>query len=133
MRNDCVKCNVMQTALREGRELTKDQFAHIKHCDTCVDVWLTLALEEKPEVSIPGNFAARVGSKLPACPPQRAFTRRPRHWGLGAAAILVAVLMVVCFAGPTQANSWVAPVFLFLVTAEIAGLALWLAPKWTGR
>jgi hypothetical protein len=137
MRDDSVNCGALQRALREGREVTRDQFAHVDGCDACMDVWLTTALEDKPEVAIPADFAERVAAGLPALSPPRAFGRKPRHWGLAAAVAMVTVLLAVCFTGSAPANlpvnSWIGPVFLFLVTAEIAALALWLGPRWSGR
>ena len=137
MRDDGVNCEVVQRAMREEHELTKAESAHLEECDECMDKWLTLALDAKPEVAIPVDFAARVAAGLPVRQPKRAMLRSNRHWGLITALAILTVLMVVCFAGPAPANppanSWIGPVFLFLVTTEIVGLALWLAPKWLGR
>jgi hypothetical protein len=46
--------------------------------------------------------------------------------------VFVAVLLVVCFAAAKPADSRVAMVFIALVAAEIAGIALWLAPRRAG-
>lgn len=137
MRNDDVSCEALQNTLREGRELTGMDSAHLDECDTCMDAWLTLALDAKPEVPIPVNFAARVAAMAREFPVKRKTTHSPRHWGVISAMAVVTVLLVVCFEGPGSAysttNSWIGPAFLSLVTAEIAGLALWLGPKWIGR
>ena len=130
MRDHSVNCDALQQKLREGRQLTRTQAAHMDACEACMDALLTAALEEKPDVTIPADFAARVTANLPACPVQQAVPRRPRHWGLAAAAATVTVLLVVCFAGPASANSWVSIAFVMLVAMEIAGLALWLGPRW---
>jgi hypothetical protein len=140
MRNDSMICEALQRTLRESRRLTGEQVTHIDECDACMDAWLTAALDQKPEVAIPEDFAARVSAGLPARRPQRAIKRRPR-WGLAAAMAVVTLLLVVCFAEPTPASSladapahsWIGLVFLFLVTAEITALALWLGPRRMGR
>jgi hypothetical protein len=140
MRDDSMICEALQRTLRESRGLTSEQVAHIDECDACMDAWLTGVLDQKPKVMIPEDFAARVSTALPVRPPQRAIKRRPR-WGLAAAVMVVTLLLVVWFAGPTPANSfanapahsWIGLVFLFLVTGEITALALWLGPRWMGR
>jgi hypothetical protein len=137
MRDDSVNCNVLQQMLRERRELTKTQAAHLRECEGCMDAWLTAALDQKPEVAIPSDFAARVAAIAPARQENREAAKASRHWGVISAMAVVTVLLVICFESPGPANStpssWIGPLFLFLVTAEIAGLALWLGPRWTGR
>ena len=137
MRDDDVNCEALKERLRQGRELTRDDSAHLDDCDACTDAWLTAALEAKPEVQIPVDFAARVAANLPSPAPRSATKRRPRNWGLATAMAMIGVFLAVFFAGPSSANSppnaWLGPLFLFLVTGEIAGLALWLGPRWMGR
>ena len=139
MRDDGMNCEELQRglrddrALREGRELTKEQSAHIDECDECMDAWLTAALDRKPEVAIPADFAARVAAMAPARPERRNTAHSPRHWGVISAMAVALVVLVLCFAGPKPANSWVGVVFVMLVATEIAGLALWLGPRWLGR
>jgi hypothetical protein len=132
-----VNCEALQRELREGRgltpELTKEHSAHVDECDACMDVWLTLALDAKPEVAIPADFAALVAAMAPALPAKREALRTPRRWGVISAMAVVTVLMMVCFAGPAPTNSWVGLVFVMLIASEIAGLALWLGPRWMGR
>jgi hypothetical protein len=126
-----VNCEALQRILFEQqRELTADEAAHLSVCDECMDVLLTVSLEARPEVDVPENFAARIGAALPAERP--APSRRPRHAGLTTAIVFVAVLLVVCFAAARPADSWVATVFVVLVATEIAGIALWLAPRRPG-
>ena len=133
MRDDGISCEALERALHEGRKLTQEELAHVESCDECMDVWLTLALEAKPEVAIPENFAARVAAGLPRRQAKRAVLRGNRNWGLVTAMAVVTVLMAVGFAGPPPANSWVGLVFISVVATEIAGLALWLGPRWMGR
>jgi predicted anti-sigma-YlaC factor YlaD len=133
MRNDGMNCETLQRTMRDGRELTKEESAHLDECDACMDVWLTQALDAKPEVMVPADFAARVAAKVPVRQQKQPIARMQRSWGLATAMAVVTVLLVVCFRGPGSASSWLGLVFLFLVTAEIAGLALWLGPRWMGR
>jgi hypothetical protein len=133
MRDDGISCEALERALHEGRKLTTLELAHVEGCDECMDVWLTLALEAKPEVAIPENFAARVAAGLPVRQPTRTVLRGNRHWGLVTAMAVVTVLMAVGYAGSPPATSWVGLVFMSVVATEIAGLALWLGPRWSGR
>jgi len=133
MRDDGMNCEAIQRAIREGRVQTKAESAHVDECETCMDAWLTVALDAKPEVAIPADFAARVAAMAPARPEKRETVRTPRHWGMISAMAIVTVILMVCFAGPKPANSWVGLVLVMLVTAEVAGLALWLGPRWMGR
>lgn len=133
MRDDGMNCEALERALHEGRKLTQAELAHVENCDECMDVWLTLALEAKPEVTVPADFAVRVASNAPPRPQKRAALRMPRHWGLITAMGVITVLMAAGFVGSPPANTWVGLVFLFLVATEIAGLALWLGPRWMGR
>jgi hypothetical protein len=123
-----VNCESLQRILFEQqRELTADEAAHLSACDECMDVLLTVSLEARPEVEVPENFAAQVAARLPAERPVP--SRRPRHAGLTTAMVFVGVLLVVCFAAAKPADSWVATAFVLLVATEIAGIALWLAPR----
>lgn len=139
MRDDGVNCEELQRALRGdqalrgGRELTKDESAHVDDCDACTEMLLTLALDAKPEVSIPADFAARVAAMTPGRQEKHEMARTPRPWGVISGMAVVLVVLVVCFAGSPPANSWVGVVFVMLVATEIAGLALWLGPRWMGR
>jgi len=137
MHDDGVNCRAVQQALREGRELIGEQSVHFDECEACrdayMDAWLTAALDAKPEVAIPADFAARVAAMAPARPEKRARVRTPRYWGVISAMAIVTVILIVCFASSKPANSWVSLVLVMLVTAEIAGLALWLGPTWIRR
>jgi hypothetical protein len=130
MRDNGVNCEALQRTLRGERELTAEESAHLEECDVCLDVSLTVMLDIKPEVEIPRDFAARVAASLPAKTAAR--TRWPRHAGLITAMAVVTVLLVVCFAGAKPADNWIGLVFMLLVATEVAGIALWLAPKHSG-
>ena len=129
MRDNNMNCEALQLALNEVRELTAEEAEHLEACDTCLDASLTAMLNAKPEVEIPREFAARVVAGLPAKSAVRAWW--PRHAGLMTAMVVVAALLVVSFAGPKPAN-WIGLVFMLLVATEVAGIALWLAPKQSG-
>jgi hypothetical protein len=130
MHDNGVNCEALQRTLRGERELTAEEFAHLEECDVCLDVSLTVMLDIKPEVEIPRDFAARVVASLPAKTAAR--SRSPRHAGLITAMAAIAILLVVCFAGAKPADNWTGLVFMLLVATEVAGIALWLAPKHSG-
>jgi predicted anti-sigma-YlaC factor YlaD len=137
MRDDRMNCEAIQQAIRDGRGLAKVESAHLNahldECDACMDAWLTVALDTKPEVVVPADFAARVAAMVPARQEKRVTARTPRHWGVISAMAFVTVMLAVCFMGPKPDHSWVGLVFVMLVASEIAGLALWLGPRWMGR
>jgi len=130
MHDNGVNCEALQRTLRGERALTAEEFAHLEECDVCLDVSLTVMLDIKPEVEIPRDFAARVVASLPAKTAAR--SRSPRHAGLITAMAAIAILLVVCFAGAKPADNWTGLVFMLLVATEVAGIALWLAPKHSG-
>ena len=133
MRDDRMNCEALERAMHEGRKLTAQELEHVENCDECMDVWLTLALEAKPEVAIPLDFAARVAASVPPRREKREALRMPRHWGLITAMAVATVVLMVGFPGLKPVNSWVGLVFVMVVASEIAGLALWLGPRWMGR
>lgn len=133
MRNtgaDTVSCSELKTTLEQGRALTAEETAHAVRCDECREAWLDVtivqALEAKPEVEIPADFAARVAQRLPA----KRIAGHRLHWGLTIAILLVAVGMVaMAFADPVAVNTWTGKAFMALVVSEIAGIALWLGGR----
>ena len=58
------ECEVVRRALMQRRELTAEERAHAERCAVCADALMETeieaALEEKPEVAVPAEFAARV-------------------------------------------------------------------------
>jgi hypothetical protein len=93
-----------------------------------LDVTVTEALNAKPEVRVPADFAAQVAAQLPE---KRSVVRgargRERHWGLITAILLVAVgLVAAAVADPSGLNSRMGLIFMALVVSEIAGIGLWL-------
>lgn len=128
-----MNCAKIDQALRQTRALTAAETAHVEGCDGCLEAWLeatvTEALDAKPEVRIPADFAARIAAQVPA---QREASvaprvRAPRNWGLLTAILLIAVgLVATAMADPGALNTRMGAVFMLLVASEIAGIALWL-------
>lgn len=122
-----VSCAELKRTLEQGRRLTAEEAEHAVRCDECREAWLDAtivqALEAKPEIVIPADFAARVAQRLPA---KQAAARRS-HWGLTTATLLVAAgLATMAFADPVATNTWTGSLFTALVVSEIAGIGLWL-------
>ena len=89
---------------------------------------VTRAIERRPEVSVPVNFAARVAAALP--PPRR--VRPPMQVGRKAALVALVVLGLSLFAlaphaAPTFGN--LAFDFELVVIAELGGIAYWLTVR----
>lgn len=129
---DAITCVELGRKLEQRRALTAAESAHVESCDTCLEAWLDAtvvqALDAKPEVRVPADFAARVTSQLPAKRSAvRGARRLERQWGLTTAILLVAVgLVAAALADPSGFNSRMGLVFLALVVSEIAGIGLWL-------
>jgi hypothetical protein len=128
-------CGALRQAFAQGRPLTAAEQAHVDGCEACLDAWLdstvTEALNEKPEVGIPADFAARVAAGLPEKRVSaRGTPNRMRHWGLIAAVIVAAVVLVaIAVANPVKVNTWIGMGLLVLVVSEVAGIALWLGAR----
>jgi hypothetical protein len=128
-----MNCADTQRALRAARALTAAEAAHMENCDACLELAVTEALDAKPQVHIPADFAARVAAQVPAKRNAPVAPRvRTHHWGLLTAILLIAVgLIATAFADPSGLNTRMGAVFVLLVASEIAGIALWLGPKST--
>lgn len=132
---DSVNCAQVEAVLKQGAMLTAEQAAHVRACEECREAWqdawldveVTAALEAKPSISIPLDFAARVAANLPK---RRRVKRRWQHWGLLTASLIVAVLLLVAvLAHPHSADTLIGQISMGLVAAEIAGIALWLGQR----
>ncbi|MGC2161726.1 MAG: hypothetical protein WA634_07460 [Silvibacterium sp.] len=136
--NGAVNCDELRPALKHGRALTAAQQAHMDGCENCLEAWLdatvTQALDAKPEVAIPADFAARVAAGLKVSGTEkRVAAQRSPHWGLLTASLLVAAGMIaVAVADPNSAHTRMGIVFMALVVTEIAGIALWLGTRRPG-
>ena len=128
-----MNCDVLRSAMRQGRALTAEEQAHVRGCEACMDAWLDAevasALGAKPEVRVPEGFAAKVMAGLPEGPAVATRARRlVVPWGLITAAGLVgAGLVAAMLADPAVLRTQMGMIFEGLVVAEIAGIALWLA------
>jgi hypothetical protein len=93
-----------------------------------MDARLLRALETRPKMSIPADFAARVARQLPERPP---VLLTPRYYGRNAMVIcmvvLVAALLALALHGAGNSPLWVA--LEWIVCAQIVSLAVWLG-KW---
>jgi hypothetical protein len=136
------ECEAVRRALLDGRELTENQLAHAEVCAVCADAVMETeieaALEAKPGVVVPADFAARVAMRAGDEKSVRRWVRQglrkrwPRHVGLGVAVgILLALLAVVTMSDPRWLmTTGTARLALMLVLAgEVAGLALWLGMR----
>jgi hypothetical protein len=138
MHND-MNCEALQRAMKQGRALTVEEWAHVDGCEACMDAWadaaVVTALGAKPEVRVPEGFAAKVMAGLPE---QRMaagkLRRRPAvPWGLVTAAVLLgAGLVAAVVADPAAMRTHMGMIFEGLVAAEVAGIALWLGAGRTG-
>lgn len=134
-----LSCEQLRASMAQGRALNAAERAHMERCEACLDAWVCDALESKPEVRIPADFAARVAAALPET---RGAAREShggehtgvrtyvRQWGLMTAIALVAVgLIAMPVADPTVLNTRMGLVFVGIVASEIAGIALWLGTR----
>jgi len=87
-----------------------------------LELRLTRALENKPEVTVPAGFAARVASQVPA---RRAVAISPARYGLLATRIGMAVLFLALFVVAMRASDRIAVTMEWVLCAELAGLAVW--------
>ena len=132
-----MNCEALRSAMGQGRELTAAEQAQMEECDSCRDAWLeatvTHALEAKPEVRIPADFAARIAANLPekhVVLSQREpilEDGRARQWGLLTAAVLVAVgLMAAVAINPGMMKTNMGVIAMTIAAGEVAGIGLWL-------
>lgn len=127
-------CEQARTAIATGEALSAREWAHVEGCDACLDAWLSHSLKAKPEVRIPGDFAARIAAALPerrsAAPVS---PKRERHWGLITAVVLVSLgMLATAVSDPSGLNTRMGMVFLAIVVSEIAGIGLWLGSRADG-
>jgi hypothetical protein len=129
-----MNCDELRSAMKQGRALTAVEQEHVNECEACLEAWLdatvTQALDAKPEVRIPADFAARVAARLPEQSGTAVQSGRGpyrAHWGLITAIVLVTVgLLVMAVADPVRMNTRMGMILMALLVAEIAGIALWL-------
>jgi hypothetical protein len=98
--------------------------------ETMLEQEITRALEQKPRVMVPVDFAARVRAALPEQTPVRVRPFAGRSLGqdvamIAAAGLVVALCLVAPHARPTFGS--VAFDLEMLMFVELAGVAAWLA------
>jgi hypothetical protein len=131
-----VSCSDLQERVRRLDAITAEESAHVEGCEGCLETWLdatvTQALDAKPAVKIPVDFATRVAAHLPEKQSIPAGTRssmsqKGRHWGLITAIVLVAGgLIGTAIADPAGLTTRMGGIFLLIAASEVAGIALWL-------
>jgi hypothetical protein len=91
---------------------------------------LTRALEQRPEVAVPAEFAARVRAALPAQMPVRA--RGTVRVSRTAAMVSGVVLLVaMCWLAPHSSASFRSAAFdmELVLLAELAGVVVWMGMR----
>jgi hypothetical protein len=143
MRRDEVKwteCEAVRQALLARRALTAAEMQHAGMCEVCsagvMETEIEAALEEKPEVAVPADFAARVALRARSEKGLRSWVRKDlrkklprRYWGRNTA---VAVLVVLTAVVTVRDPQWLAATgamrmtLMLALAGELAGIALWL-------
>jgi hypothetical protein len=96
--------------------------------DENFDAVVTRAIERRPEVSVPVNFAARVAAALPSQRPRR----NPMQVGRIAAFVAAGVLAVaMCLLAPHATPTFGSLAFDFelVVIVQLGGIAYWLTAR----
>ena len=101
-----------------------EQGMNPEDADNTLELRLTRALENKPEVLIPAGFAARVASHVPA---RRVVALSPARYGLLAARVGMVVLFLALLVVALRASghSVFAEAMEWILCAELAALAVW--------
>ena len=84
-----------------------------------LEVRIEQALEQRPAVTIPADFAARVASRAPAV----VVAASPRYGMIAMQAAMV--LLVAGLVGVSRDRSAVGVAMQWVLCAELAGLAVW--------
>ena len=99
--------------------------------DDNFDAVVTRAIERRPEVTVPMNFAARVAAALPPAMPRRQPMQVGRTVALvSAGALAIAMFALAPHAAPTFAS--LAFDFELVVIAQLAGIGYWLTVRRQG-
>jgi hypothetical protein len=94
-----------------------------------IDTRLTHALERKPAVDVPADFAARVAAQVAA---RREVAVVPARYGLMTARIGMAMLLVALMVVATRSigHTVFGVTLEWILCAELAALAAWLSGVW---
>ncbi len=132
-----VTCEGIRRAMYENPmpDFTSAEDQHLAACNACTELLLTRMLDQKPQVVVPAEFAARVRSQLARENVTAKTLRRIPAYGFTTA---IAVLLVLAIAWTVFAyvdpQWWTIRGTLSLlvesvVTLEIGGIALWLGTR----
>lgn len=94
-----------------------------------LEMRMVRALETKPEVSVPAEFAARVAARVPA---RREAVLTPARYGVIAIRVAIAVLVIaLVVAGVRSADrSTVGTAVQWILCAQLVALAMWRSGVW---
>jgi hypothetical protein len=104
------------------------QSEHMNEADS-IDARLTRALERKPAVDVPADFAVRVAGKAPV---RRVVAVPAARYGLAAARIGMGILVIalVVLAMRSTSHTAVGAALQWVLCAELVVLAVWLGGVW---
>ncbi len=96
-----------------------------------LDERLIRALEARPEVSIPANFAARVASQLPA---KKAVSLTPTHYGRNAMLISMVALAIALLALALRSadRSTLGLTMEWILCGQFLSIAVWSGTRRQG-
>jgi hypothetical protein len=95
------------------------------------DTALTAALDRRPAVSIPADFAARVMGRLPEAPRHRKQSRAGSRVGYISVGLVAGVLLLLVGENPAafSAGKGFAFVFEMMLLAELMAVGCWLGTR----
>jgi hypothetical protein len=145
MRNDHgsheLSCELVREVLanvgdgRAGRpELAAAAAAHLEACEACLEAMVVTALEQKPALDIPTDFAVRMAARAAAdAAPVRAARRMDRVVSLASLAVGLAVLLALLLWVPHwwSGGTTILLAVDTLIAAEVGGVAAWVAFRGT--
>jgi hypothetical protein len=120
-------CAAVQCELRRLRDThpSTETQAHMEVCDRCMDLWLSLILAEKPDITAPEGFASSVVASLPQQPQHPNASYRYGSWAGMAALLAVGLLIGYKLSSPYSASRWSGLALELSLAVEIATIALW--------
>jgi hypothetical protein len=103
-----------------GDEMTAEERALVE-----MDARLVRAMEARPAVEIPAEFAARVAGQLPE---RRSVSLTPRHYGRNAMVVCMVVLGVALLglALDRTSGTTLGVALEWFICAQFVALAMWL-------
>jgi hypothetical protein len=134
MCEDKMICERVQRAMRTDSipEFTDAENEHLAACGTCTELLLTHLLQQKLEIAVPTEWAARVASRLTAeIKTARAHRPIPAYGFTTAVAVLMVMSLAWSVFAYVDPQWWtlqggLSLVLEGIVTFEIGIIALWL-------